>query len=76
MANVFKSFGDMNITLYGLDPGDNYNTPALAWQAALKMTGFELNLFTDMDMHLLLKRKTVKMPVSSITGSQKQIFQI
>lgn len=40
---------------YGLNPSHNYTAPVLAWQAALNMLHVELNLFTDMDMHLLIE---------------------
>jgi len=34
-------------------PNNNYL--GLAWHAALKMTGVELELFTDIDMHQMIE---------------------
>jgi hypothetical protein len=42
--------------MYGLDPAHFYTAPGLAWQAALKMTGVNLELLTDPDMHLFIER--------------------
>ena len=55
LADVFESFRDTCMQHYGLDPAHNYTAPGLAWQAALKMTGVEMDLLTDMDMHLFIE---------------------
>ena len=41
---------------YMLDPAHFYTSPGLAWTAALKITGVELELLTDMDMLLMFER--------------------
>ena len=55
LANVFENFRDMCLQNYCLDPSHNYTSPGLSWQAALKMTDVELNLFTDIDQHLFIE---------------------
>ena len=55
LANVFENFRDMCLQHYCLDPSHNYTSPGLSWQAALKMTDVELNLFTDIDQHLFIE---------------------
>ena len=40
---------------YDLDPAHFYTAPGLSWQAALKMTGVELELLTDIDQHLFVE---------------------
>ena len=41
---------------YGLDPAHYYTAPGLSWDALLKMTGVELELLTDQDMHLFIEK--------------------
>ena len=54
LADVFESFRDVCLQHYDLDPAHNYTPSVLSWQAALKMTDVELNLFTDFDQHLFI----------------------
>ena len=39
-----------------LDPAHYYTAPGLSWDALLKKTGVELELLTDLDMHLFMKK--------------------
>ena len=39
---------------YGLDPCHYSSSPGLSWDAMLKMTGTELELTSDIDMHLFI----------------------
>jgi len=41
---------------YGLDPVHYYTAPSLSWDALLKKTGIELELLTDLDMHLFIEK--------------------
>ena len=41
---------------YGLDPAHYYTSPGLSWDALLKKTGVELELFTDLEMYLFVER--------------------
>ena len=48
-------FENLCLQHYRLDPAHNYTYPGLSWQAALKMTDVELDLFTDIDQHLFIE---------------------
>lgn len=56
LADVFENFRDLCLNMYGLDAAPFYTAPGLAWQAALKMTGVQLELLTDPDMHLFVEK--------------------
>jgi len=56
LADVFENFRDTCQEKYGLDPAHFYSAPGLAWAAALKYTGVELELLTDKDMLLLFEK--------------------
>jgi len=56
LADVFENFRDVCIDNYGLDPAWYYTSPGLAWDAALKTTGVELELLSDYDMLLMIKQ--------------------
>ena len=55
LRNVFESFGDNCLLNYQLDLAHFYMVPGLAWQAALKKTGIELELITNPDMLLMFE---------------------
>ena len=42
LADVFEKFIDMCLKFYGLDPCYYFSSPALSWDAMLKMTGGKL----------------------------------
>jgi len=56
LADVFENFQNLCIEQYGLDPVHYYMSPGLSWDALLKKTGVELELFTDYEMHLFEER--------------------
>ena len=56
LADVFKNFGKVCQDKYGLDPAHYYSAPGLSWDVLLKKTGVELELLTDLDMHLFIER--------------------
>ena len=58
LADVFENFRKVCQEKYGLDPVHYYNMPGLSWDALLKKTGVELDLLTDLDMHLFIERGT------------------
>ena len=66
LADVFENFREQCLSCYGLDPAHYYTAPGLSWDAALKMTSVELELLTDIDMHLMIE-KGVRGGVSTIT---------
>ena len=41
---------------YRLDPCHYFSSPGLNWDAMLKMTGIELELISDTDMHLFIEK--------------------
>ena len=56
LADVFENFRKVCQERYGLDPAHYYSAPGLSWDALLKKTGVELELLTDLDMHLMIER--------------------
>ena len=56
LADVFENFRDKCIEIYELDPAHFLSAPGLAWQACLKKTGVKLELLTDYDMLLMVKK--------------------
>ena len=56
LADVFENFRDMCLKEYELDPAHFVSLPGLAWQACLKKTNIELELLTDYDMLLMVKK--------------------
>ena len=57
LADVFENFRKVCQEKYGLDPAHYYTSPGLSWDALLKIkTGVELELLTDLDMHLMIER--------------------
>ena len=56
LTDVFENFRKVCQGKYGLDPAHYYSAPGLSWDALLKKTGVELELLTDLDMHLFVER--------------------
>ena len=56
LADVFENFRNLCQEQYGLDPAHYYTSPGLSWDALLKKTGIELELFTDLEKHLFVER--------------------
>ena len=57
LADVFENFRKVCQDRYGLDPANYYSAPGLSWDALLKKTRVELDLLTDLDMHLFIERR-------------------
>ena len=55
LCDIMEEFRNTCFTAYGLDPLYNYTSPGLAWNAMLKETKCELQLFTDIDMVLMVE---------------------
>ena len=56
LADVFENFRKLCLEQYGLDPAHYFTSPGLSWDALLKKTGVNLELFTDLEMHLFAER--------------------
>ena len=56
LADVFENFRNMYLEIYELDPAKFLSVPGLAWQAALKKTKVKLDLLTNIDMLLMIKK--------------------
>ena len=56
LADVFENFRNVCNKNYDLDPAHYYTSPGLAWDAALKMTKIRLELLSDYDMILMIKK--------------------
>ena len=56
LADVFEKFISTCLDYYGLDPCHYCSIPGLSWSAILKMTGIELDLISDIDMHLFIEK--------------------
>ena len=52
LADVFENFRKLCLEQYGLDLAHYFTSPGLSWDALLKKTCVELELFTDLEMHL------------------------
>ena len=66
LADVLENFRNVCLKNYKLDPAWYYTSPGIVWDAALKMTGVELELLTDPNM-LLMIEKGVRGGVSMIS---------
>ena len=56
LADVIESFRNMCLKKYELDPPKFLSAPGLSWQAAFKKTKVKLDLLTDIDMLLMVKK--------------------
>ena len=59
LTDVFENFRNMRLKIYKLDPAKDFSVPGLVWQIALKKTKVKLDLLTDIDM-LLMVRKGIR----------------
>ena len=65
LADVFENFRNICLKNYELDPAHYYTAPGLTWDAALKITGVNLELLSDIDM-LLMVEKGIRGGVSMV----------
>ena len=56
LADIFENFRDNCMKAYGLDPAHYYTTPGFTWDAMLKFTKIQMELLTDLGMHLFVER--------------------
>ena len=55
LVYVFEKFINTCLEYYGLDPCLYFMSPGLSWDVMLKMIGTELELISDIDMHLFIE---------------------
>ena len=56
LADVFEKFINTCLDYYRLDTCHYFSSPGLRWDGMLKMTGIELDLISDIDMHLFIEK--------------------
>ena len=56
LAGVFENFKNICINIYEFDPAKKCSASQLAWLAVLKKTKVELDISTDIDMLLMVKK--------------------
>ena len=56
LADIFQTFRKTCMNNYKLDPLHYYTAPGLSWDALLKYTEIDLELLTDIDMHLFIEK--------------------
>ena len=56
LADVFEKFVSTCLDYYRLDPCHYFSSSKLCWDAMLKMTRIELDLISDIDMHLFIEK--------------------
>ena len=56
LANVFEKFIKTCLDYYRLDPCHYFSAPGLSWDAMLRMTGIDLELYSDTYMHLFIEK--------------------
>ena len=76
LADVFENFTSKCIQIYELNPAHFFSAPGLAWQEYLKETKEELELLTDIDMLLVVKKGTRGGICQQYIGMLKQIINI
>ena len=54
---VFETFSNTYLEYYGVDPCHYFSSHDLSWVTFLMMTGIELELISDIDMHLLIEKE-------------------
>ena len=57
LVDVFEKFINTCLYYYGLDTCHYVSSHGLSWDAMLKMTKIELDLISDIDMHLFSEKE-------------------
>ena len=55
LVDIFENFRNICMNHYEMDPAWYFSAPGLAWDAALKITKIQLELFSDPDMLLVIE---------------------
>ena len=56
LVDVSEKFIKRSLDYYCLDPCHSFSSPRLNWDTMLKMTKIELDLISDIDMHLFIEK--------------------
>ena len=56
IADVFEKFIKTCLEYYKLDPCHYFSSPGLSFDAMSKMAGVKLDLISDIDIHLFIKK--------------------
>ena len=56
LADVLENFRSMCLEIYGLDPAKYISVPGLTFHTTLKMTKVELDLSTDINILVMIKK--------------------
>ena len=56
LADVFETFRRTSQTTYGLDPAHYYSLHGMAFDALIKKSKEKLELLTDINMHIFIKK--------------------
>jgi len=56
LTDIFENFRDSCVASYGFDPTYYYTLPGFTWDAMLKHTDINFELFTDIDMVMFIER--------------------
>ena len=56
LADVFENFRNKCIKIHELDPANFSSAPGLTWQVFLKKTEIKLELFSDVNMLLMVEK--------------------
>ena len=56
LTDIFKKFINTCLQYYKLDPCHYFSSSGLSWDAMLKITKIEVELISDIDIHLLFEK--------------------
>ena len=73
IADELGNFRSMYLKIYEVDPAHFLSSQILAWQAALKSSKVKLDLLTNIDMLLMVKKVLEEEYVTLFINMQKQI---
>lgn len=55
-SDVFKNFQSTCFSYYSLNPCHYFASTGISWDVVLKMTNIQLELISDIDQHLFIKK--------------------